>query len=44
MHTLEEAFFAATGRTLADDTEDEPEPGPGSGHDSGLDDERGLFA
>jgi len=34
--TLEEAFFAATGRTFADDTED-------AALDDDLDDERGVF-
>jgi ABC-2 type transport system ATP-binding protein len=35
--TLQEAFFAATGRTLADDTED-------TGLDDEFDDEREVFA
>jgi len=43
-HTLEQAFFAATGRTFADDTEDELETELGAGVDSDPDDERGLFA
>ena len=40
--TLEEAFFAATGRTLADDTEDDPDNPDFD--DPDFDDEREVFA